>query len=304
MKISVCVKSWIRKGRPAEVIEAHCLVCGEFAQFDSYESLDFPCKRNTFLCRNCGSIARNRHIAKVVLETFGAERQVGSLMRFAMHTQLTILNTCASGAVHDALKRAKNYHVSEYYEGICSGETVNGVMCQDLEETSFAGDTFDLILTEDVMEHVADPERVFSEIRRILKPGGYHVATIPVFWNQKESTTRAVLRDGQLRHLLEPEYHGDPNRPGGVLVFTDFGCNLVDRYCSIVGPTTVFTSHLDAVDETTYAIFNSWIFLSRKEFPHDAGRQYPRGIELSQKGEEIPRSTSNLPNASKLSTGR
>jgi SAM-dependent methyltransferase len=285
VKIPIRVKNWIRNVKPIEIIEGTCLVCGKFTQFDSYEPVEFPCKRNSFFCRNCGSIARNRHLAKAILNTFDPGAQLGFLEKFADRTNLAILHTCAHGAIHNALNRARNYCVSEYFEGIRSGEYKNGVMCQNLEETSFAGGTFDLILTEDVMEHVAEPERAFSEIRRILKPGGYHVATIPVFWNQKESTTRAVLRDGQLRHLLEPVYHGDPNRPGGVLVFTDFGCNLVDRYCSIVGPTTVFTSHLDAVDETTYAIFNNWVFLSRKEFPHDTGRQYPRGIELVHKGE-------------------
>lgn len=38
---------------------------------------------------------------------------------------------------------------------------------------------FDVVFSDNVMEHVANPDEVFSEINRILKPGGYFLSKTP-----------------------------------------------------------------------------------------------------------------------------
>ena len=43
----------------------------------------------------------------------------------------------------------------------------------------FADDTVDTVLLGEVIEHLAVPERLLSEIRRVLKPGGRLVLTTP-----------------------------------------------------------------------------------------------------------------------------
>lgn len=43
----------------------------------------------------------------------------------------------------------------------------------------FGEEAFDVVLLIDVLEHVADPVAVTKEIRRVLKPGGLVVATVP-----------------------------------------------------------------------------------------------------------------------------
>ena len=249
--------------QPIETIIARCLICGKEGAFDSWESLDFPCKRNSFFCRYCGSIARNRHIAKVVLELSGEGEE--NLKHFATNTPLSIWHTCASGALHETLRGATNYTVSEYYDGLTSGENLNGIPCQNLETTSFPDNCFDLIITEEVMEHVAQPKKALKELRRVLKPGGYLVSTIPVLWWEKKSKIRAVLQNKQVEYLEEPAYHFDPNRQEGVLVYTDFGADIVERYLSLTGITKVYSSHNNPSDEQTFAIYNNWVFVSRKE---------------------------------------
>lgn len=48
----------------------------------------------------------------------------------------------------------------------------------DAEDLPFPANTFDRIECDAVLEHVRHPERVMSEIRRVLAPGGYvHVVT-------------------------------------------------------------------------------------------------------------------------------
>jgi SAM-dependent methyltransferase len=48
----------------------------------------------------------------------------------------------------------------------------------DAEQLPFPSDTFQRVECDAVLEHVRDPERVMSEIRRVLAPGGYaHLVT-------------------------------------------------------------------------------------------------------------------------------
>lgn len=53
--------------------------------------------------------------------------------------------------------------------------------------------------------------------------------TVPLT-EEPQTVERAVLADGVIRHLLEPEYHGDVIRgQGQVLCFRNYGRDIVDR---------------------------------------------------------------------------
>lgn len=247
-----------------EISYGYCPVCGTHVAFRCYEAIDFPCRRNTFVCNECGSVGRNRHIAKTVLDLFTTSPPSNSLRNFAANFAGTVYVTCIKEAVYDALRGKKGLVASEYVDGKKSGEIHNGFLCQDLQSTSFADSSFDLIITEDVLEHVPFPDQAFAEIRRILKPGGYHVGTIPVNWERQKSAARATITNGEIKHLMEPEYHGDPLRENGILAFTDFGCDLVERFCSIIGPSHTLSANGDKLLEGAFAIYNNWVFVSQK----------------------------------------
>jgi SAM-dependent methyltransferase len=50
-----------------------------------------------------------------------------------------------------------------------------------LEELPWESDTFDLITCLDVIEHTADDRRTLGELRRVCKPGGWLLVTVPAY---------------------------------------------------------------------------------------------------------------------------
>ena len=242
----------------------YCPVCGFHADFRSYAPLDFPCKRNDFICHNCGSVGRNRHLAIVALDEFKTRAKASSLKEFADVFDGAIYITCVKEAVSRALRGGRNVTSSEFIDGVPSGEYKDGILCQDLQATTFPDNSFDLVITEDVLEHVPEPKQAFAEIRRILKPGGFHISTIPVEWDKEESFPRAKIINGELVHLTEPEYHGDPFRAEGILAFTTYGRDILEQYCSIIGPSKIIEAHTDKFYEDAFAVFNNWVFVSQK----------------------------------------
>jgi SAM-dependent methyltransferase len=258
------VRARLAEPRPTETTSGFCPVCGNRATFASYEPVTSPCKRNTFICSRCGSCARNRHVAQAILDRFSTSPPSRSLTDFAPRFDGTIWQTSTYGAIADALRTARNFTGTEFIDDTSSGRIVDGVRHEDIQASSFADASLDLVITEDVLEHVPSPDAAFAEIRRVLKPGGFHIGTIPVNWDRAVSVPRAVIEDGTLRHILPPEYHVDPTRRDGVLAFTEYGQDIVTRYCAMIGPSEILEANGDRELERDFAIYNSWVFVSRK----------------------------------------
>lgn len=143
----------------------------------------------------------------------------------------TIYEISAHGAFFKFLKRmVPDLTCSEYFDGLPSGSHRDGVMCQDVHALSFADNSFDACTCTALFEHVADDIKGFSEIRRVLRPGGVFLFTIPIF-DQANTVIRATMENGQIKHLLEPEYHDDFCLAGldGALVFRDYGQDVPER---------------------------------------------------------------------------
>jgi hypothetical protein len=119
---------------------------------------------------------------------------------------------------------------SEYAADPEAREDLFPLMHQDAGATTFEDGRFDFVLSNDVMEHVPDPDAVLGETLRILKPGGAFLATFPFKFNLNESEVRARIEDGEIRHLMEPVYHGNPVAvKARSLVFTVPGWDICDR---------------------------------------------------------------------------
>lgn len=109
--------------------------------------------------------------------------------------------------------------------GSCNAE---GLRNEDATQLTFANDSFDVVLSFEVLEHIPDYRKALCETQRVLRQGGrfYFTAPFVPFW--QETIVRAKIENGEIVHILEPEYHGDPVRAEGILCFQHFGWDIVD----------------------------------------------------------------------------
>ena len=123
------------------------------------------------------------------------------------------------GAASRYIRRsAPHYSASFYFPGTASGDRVGAHECQDIQGMSLAPNSVDIFITQDVLEHVPFPEKAFSEVARVLRPGGVHVFTVP-FWKGRQTVVRATMVGSDLKHHLPADYHKDPISKRGALVF-------------------------------------------------------------------------------------
>jgi SAM-dependent methyltransferase len=77
--------------------------------------------------------------------------------------------------------------------------------CMDARRLIFADGVFATVFANCVVEHIPDLDRVLAECRRVLRPGGALIATVPLIEMNRHLLFRgawyARLRAGQLQHL-------------------------------------------------------------------------------------------------------
>jgi len=118
---------------------------------------------------------------------------------------------------------------SEYASDQKLREAMFPIQHEDLTRLTFPDETFDLVSTNEVLEHVPNLDLALSEIRRVLKRGCWHVGTHPFICFSPLSEKRARLTDAGIEHIKAPEYHGNPFEEGGSLVFEIPGWDILER---------------------------------------------------------------------------
>ncbi len=188
--------------------------------------LRIPNWRERLICPRCGLNNRQRAIAAALLATARRLRAVsGRPPRIYMMEQVT-------PTYHFFTGRQEAFELvgSEFLDPALPGGTVrDGIRHENAEALSFDDAEMDLVLCSSVLEHVDQPQTAVRELARVLRPGGELFLEVPFDVNKERNTRRARLEDGEIVHLAPPAYHGDPLSDDGVLVFNDFGWELLDQ---------------------------------------------------------------------------
>ena len=118
------------------------------------------------------------------------------------------------GSLLDAgcgMQRYKDIFKFETYTGIEINPRFNPDVVGDLRAMPFCDSKFDSILNNQVLEHVDDIDKVFSEFYRVLKPGGFLCVTIPFiarlheeprdYWRISEYGLRYLMNKHNFREI-------------------------------------------------------------------------------------------------------
>ena len=174
------------------------------------------------------------------------------------------------GASKRLSQECSQYIPSQFFPDQKPGSIVGKFRCENLEALTFSDESVDLHVTQDVLEHVFHPSKVFSEIARTLKPGGAHIFTVPIVNKYKPSQLRArVSDDGQISHLEPPVYHGNPISNEGSLVTVDWGFDI----CRHIFESCGLFSHLVYIDDLSKGIRAEYIEVVITVKPDKVGMQ-------------------------------
>ena len=210
-------------------LELYCAVCNKTTSYsiDKMQSHSYePNYRERVFCSSCKLNSRWRAIIETYEFLYGKSRTqiyIAEASTLLFHTFVSKFGQFAS------------IYGSEFLgANIIPGEIQNGIRHEDLQDLSFPDKKFDLVITNDVLEHVANLDEVLWEIVRVLKPGGRHLFTIPFYSQLEHSRIRAKILNGNIVHVLEPTYHANPiDKGGGSLVYTDFGWDILERLVQV-----------------------------------------------------------------------
>ena len=83
-----------------------------------------------------------------------------------------------------------------------------GVLRGDATRLAFADNSFDRVITSEVLEHIQADVDAIAEFVRVLKPGGTFAATVPTWYPEK------------INWMLSDEYHAPKSVGGHVRIYT------------------------------------------------------------------------------------
>ena len=198
-----------------------CTVCGH----TGYLRREEKSIRETYRCGGCEASLRYREQARLILNHFSREgsERLADLAAESEFQNLKIYEPGLIGPFRKFFKKLPHYHTSYFWDDVEPGESREGVQCQDLMNLTYEDDSFDLVLSSDIFEHVRKPFAGFQEVNRVLKPGGFHIFSIPSDHPMPSETVCRVDTSGPEDVFVLPRHYHSAPKGGKSLVYTDFG---------------------------------------------------------------------------------
>jgi SAM-dependent methyltransferase len=221
--------------------------------------------RETLQCSHCGATMRDRTLAYALLSLINRGKNLPgrSIADLSKQDQMgaRCLDTDSFSQMSRLLKHLPDHVRSSFVTNVSFGTELEVNRYNiNLEKIDFPAESFDIVLTSDVAEHIRDIDQAHREIYRILRNGGAYIFTVPY---DPECATHHVLVDtssSQDKYLVPAQLHGDP-LTGGILAYRVFG-----RQIFVDLETIGFTVEFLEVNDVSLGIFDGDVFIAtRKE---------------------------------------
>jgi SAM-dependent methyltransferase len=206
----------------------HCPICESDVSFVLKEGQPY----RSLTCSQCGTTSRNRALWRALTTTYPKWRKL------AVHESSPGWDRVSRRLAEECA----HYTASQFDPSLPLGHLVTETKLpcgkyyvENLESQTFGDEVFDLVISQDVFEHILNPLDAIREIRRTLKPGGATIMSVPVVRGFAPSRLRAKQVNDEIVHLLPPEYHGSPSSAEGSLVTVDWGFDIAARLSEASG---------------------------------------------------------------------
>lgn len=179
-------------------------------------------QREGEICVFCGSSLRIRNLAESILKCGYFQQKpinIHQAITTGAFNKTLVCEINACGSLHNFLFEIPNIFYSEY------GSRDPLILSEDLMALSYPSESFDMVIHSDTLEHVPDIRRALAEIKRVLRPGGFSIFTVPIIPDGRPTKQRAIQKvNGQIEHIQPASYHGGRSRcDWRYLVFHEFG---------------------------------------------------------------------------------
>lgn len=183
-----------------------CPACEKQSAFTSAEEW----LRDHYRCQSCGSLPRDRALHKVLLDSV-PHLMEAKCLEFAPSNDFLA-------------KKVNDYTPSHYYPNFLLNTVVQGALNLNMEQITAPDESYDLIVHEDILEHLFDPCAALRECIRVCKFGGHILFTVPIDNTRAKTVQRSSRNeDGSITHHYEQVFHGNPVGDGQCLVVWDYG---------------------------------------------------------------------------------
>lgn len=125
------------------------------------------------------------------------------------------------------------------------------------ETLPFANESFDMVVSVWVVEHLARPERVFAEVARVLKPLGHFVFLTPNALNPLVVGNRVGQLAPWLQKRLVANVYG---RDGSDTFAVRYRANTKRKLKKIASAIGFSVAELNVIADPTYVAFNPLLF--------------------------------------------
>ena len=219
-----------------------CPICGkEVREFLPY---GYGVSRRDALCPRCLALERHRLLWLYI------ERETSLLDGYP-----TLLHI----APEVALKRQFERHYGkEHAESYLTADLESPLakLHFDVQDIPLEGESIDIVICNHILEHVESDHRALSEIRRILRPGGWAVVMSPVDLSREKTFEDDSITDPAERTRLFGQY--DHRRVYGrdyVERLAEVGFEVYDEN---------YRERLPAKEQQLYALPDEHIYIVRK----------------------------------------